>query len=1136
MADVSKTEYRALLIQDPRLTYDDAFDKTTTPTTATIPLTQAGPHPGIPEAQQETDLVLESGGVQAAARTLAIRANRAGHPRPDGGAFVHRYTDATGALQWKGWDPPNVIHDFSWIDWGGGIQNRPDILRRQDDGLVVVMQRGTSNIRCWRRSFDAEADSSTWSESAVASGTWADEACPTVLQLPNGRLLCFHFLELSGSVAQVSMLYSDDLGATWTEGQESALLDSIDMTTMTLRGLRARYLNGQILMLAWLTDTSVAPDQDVLVQYASNDLGASFMLVSQTSNTTSRGFPNIAVVGGTFVCAYLVSHTDELTAGTAGAGDIVPFVVILGSAFQSFTAAEAIPGHQSSNPMEWGVRSGGTGYFTSGDLALCVDEDGILYMLGRDHDTGGGAFMECYTQRSLDNGYTWAMTGSGAAVGLGAAWWRGNDTGVYPFDFAVAAQEGRLVVVGTFESDTADALGNEDDESLFAIMLGGYTNVCLPNLAGSMAQVSAKNRVAWEWTWLPFAFPEAYNGWTLGTAGAPVIGASAFGDMSYSGGAGAEAAWDRTATPSGTIQEGLLVLVDCMSVNTDDAGGGFYLRVDVGDGANRCAARIRVTQTDLYLTDLIGAGTQFQVTTALGSGFQLLLSFTKPAAGATDAEVRAWYSTGETDGSAQAWTAIGSASNYGSDVSIITHNVRFGYVQTVGGTTTGRIKMVSFSHDSYTGAQLYDFVNPDNLLGRTYSAGYQFVDGGTRIKAVDGPAFTGDTHNISTRYDYGAENVHPEVSPSPRREWRSTSDSAAQNLVWDVNAALGEESYLLGKSLGLYLGSINFKTATLYGYNTDTAAWDTIAAIDTSTGQTGLSFARRGDLLEPNATVAGTPSTTWYTYETLAASYVKLHSDAVGEQVPEKNVIRKILHNSEGAWRQDLGTTKVARLILEGVAATDPTGAEAGAVAEIYGKDVLVVVHDADRFSRFRLSIPVQETYENYFKIGVRVLGHIAYFARQYSHGRVIENETNTELTEGRSGSRRSRNLGPMRRAIQVAWTDGVVTSDLSVSTPTPDYVAAYTSGVPVAAPADTAWLIRGIHEMTGGADVPVVYCAKLSRTASASTDLVLLHRDTFLYGRLVGAPRLENIVGDEWMSPDGEVFQVATITIEEEV
>ena len=165
-SDISKSAYRALLIQDPRLTYDDSYDTTATPTSS-LPI----PERSLEGPPQETELVLESGGVQAAAKTLNVRAQRAGHPRPGGGSFLHKYSTATGSLQWNGWDPPNVIHRFEWIDWSGGIQNRPDIIRRQDDGLVVVMQRGTSNIRCWRRVRDEDQVSPSWSESAVASGS-----------------------------------------------------------------------------------------------------------------------------------------------------------------------------------------------------------------------------------------------------------------------------------------------------------------------------------------------------------------------------------------------------------------------------------------------------------------------------------------------------------------------------------------------------------------------------------------------------------------------------------------------------------------------------------------------------------------------------------------------------------------------------------------------------------------------------------------------------------------------------------------------------------------------------------------------------------------------------------------------------
>jgi len=1140
-SDISKSAYRALLIQDPRLTYDDSYDTTATPTSS-LPITQAGPRPGVPEAQQETELVLESGGVQAAAKTLNVRAQRAGHPRPGGGSFLHKYSTATGSLQWNGWDPPNVIHRFEWIDWSGGIQNRPDIIRRQDDGLVVVMQRGTSNIRCWRRVRDEDQVSPSWSESAVASGTWADEACPTVLELPSGRLLCFHFLELGSDLGQVTMLYSDDDGATWATGQESALAASIDMATFTLKGLRARYLNGQVLLVAWLTDTSTAPDQDVLVQYASNDLGASFTLISQTSNTTSRAYPAITVANSQFVVAYLAERNDEGFAPPAGGGEMTPIVCILGSAYQSLAGAEKILGCQSGNPMEWGTRSGGNGYFTSGDLALCTDEDGVLYMLGRDHDTAGGAFMECYTQRSTDNGQTWAMTGSGASVGYGAGWWRGNDTGVYPFDFAVAAQEGRLVVVGTFDSDTADALGNEDDESLFAIYLGGYTNVCLPNLAGAQAETSPKNRVAWERTFLPFAFPESYNGWTYTPTGAPTIDASAAGYLRYQGGIGDSATWSRTATPSGTGAEGLIVFAEYNDIATDNAAGGFFITIWLQAGAsnNRASVRVRVTATALYLEDTSGAntGTDATLTAAFGSGAQILIEVTKTADdAANDARVHVWVRRTNLSHPVSEWTDLADGSvqmkfaNYGTDPNASGNDINFGFL--AGTNTVGSVRLVAFTHDEYVGDGLYGFVNPDDQLGRTYSAGYLYVNDGTRVKAVDGPAFRADTHNIATRYDYGVENVHPEVSPSPRRAWRSVSDNTNENLVWIVDAALDQNTELLGRSLGLYLGDINFRDATLYGYDDVGAAWVAIGTINAASGQTALSYRRRADKVAPNASIAGTPSDHYYTYEILAGSYIKLDPG----QGEGSTVIRKILHNSEGAWRQDSGVTKVPGLLLEGVLAADPDGTAVGSTAEIWSKDVLLIVHDAAQYSKYRLYIPAQDTYEGYFRVGVRVLGHVAYLAHQYSWGRVIGHEHNTEVSTARSGTRRTRKLGPQRRVVEMAWTEGVYVSDIAASPPSPNWIGAYTtSSYPTAVPADTPYTVAGIHEMVGGADTPVVYLPLVPRAATSATDLMVVNRNLFVYGRLVGDPRLESIVGDEWTSPDGELVQVATITIEEEI
>ena len=67
------------------------------------------------------------------------------------------------------------------------------------------------------------------------------------------------------------------------------------------------------------------------------------------------------------------------------------------------------------------------------------------------------------------------------------------------------------------------------------------------------------------------------------------------------------------------------------------------------------------------------------------------------------------------------------------------------------------------------------------------------------------------------------------------------------------------------------------------------------------------------------------------------------------------------------------------------------------------------------------------------------------------------------------------------------------------------------------------------------GSNSPIVVVPRFTRQANATTDVQVLNRHGMLYGRIVTDPRLETILGDELENP-GEVVQLATITVEEEV
>lgn len=1125
--DVSHSTSRALLIPDLRLGVDSFTRTGSTYNTA-------GPLPGVPEAQQETEMTLEATGKEAQNVSMRVRMVKAGMPRLGGALSTWRY----GASEdYRGWDPPQTITGFETLNYTTTVNTwaHPHIIRLQSDGLVIAVRKNADRVVAWTRAYGA----TTWTESGPiftnGSYTLTDAGGPALCQLPSGRLLVFMQDEVSATEMQIRMSYSDDDGATWTTGSKSCLADSILFADYQPSRMRAAYLNGQIMLLVQVLDTVGANDRNRIQQYASSDFGATFTLVSTTTvdytagiagYVTNKAFVELSVVSEQFLVTYL-SERD----GGAFASAITPYRRVLANALLSLDAAFEDIAVDSLDVMEWGVRAATAG-ITTGDLATWLDEDGRVYMAGRDHDTAGGALSECHTQYSDDGGVTWQFPGASSSPGLGAAFWFGHDAAKYPSAFAICEQGGRAVMVHSFTSDT-----DNHDPSLMVTCIGGYSTVTLPNMVGK--STAQENRISWEFTYLPFYLPDAVAAvWTLVVANAPVITLDAGTLKIADGGAGTSTAEYTNAAMATTMARGVIALIDGLCTTTT-VGAGAHSKIRWGDATGSYKVRVRYSSQDgIVLTDLV-AGAQIAADTtaaakaAAQTGVQILMHGNNPGTGApgNDGYVSAWWRAVPTGSEGDhKWTLLGSSTTLQLEaVAFAQAEVKFGIL--AGASTVARFKIHGASSQEFAGEGLTAFSNPGDLIGRSVAATPVFVDSGTRINATDGPAFVGDIWHIDTRHQHDIENIHPDVSATPRRGWRSL-DETQQELIWVYDSTLDQDTRVLGGSLSLYLGEINFKTSELWSYDKASTTWIKLADIDTSIGQTALCFSRKGDLVQPSASQPGTPGEVWYTYNILANSYVQLKLTGDGGST----VIRKIVTNSEGAWRQDTGATKLAKITLEGVLSTDPVGDTGATNMQIWGKDVLVVVNNPTKFTRLKLVIPAQDTYEGYFKIGVRVIGHVAWFARQYSWGRILEHAANNEVTEGRSGTRRVRNLGPMRRSVQLAWVDGIDVSGATQKNPVADYITAYTgSTVPVASPADTPYLVAGISEQLQGATQICVYIPTYARAANGTTPFVQTNRNNMLLVRLVTSPRLESILGEEWGSP-GEVFQVATTTWEEEV
>ena len=1072
----SQSSYRGILVSDPRITKDSIWSAQST-------YNQATPRTGSPEPQRDTDLVLEGAGDQSAAKELRILAQRGGFPGPDGATFAWRNQ---GDALYRGYNFPRSASNWESIVWA----NNTGATKKGETPNAITLQSGV--VLCaHQRVIDDGGDVQAIYVSArnASTGAWVPVQVmkigsvstfglqPTILQLPSGRVLLFHYVTLTGTM-QIRMRYSDDDGATWAIGSGECLQTAIDISGSPGSGntgydcytMDAAYLNGQILLVVELElhDTAGGTTkQQVLLQLASSDLGCTF---SQVELPTGYGGhkPTIVTAGGVFH-VFSLKHKTGTTA-QIGYRQIA-------NAYQSLSNA----GEHAEIADYWATATDTGDKVTEGSIAATVDDVGGLHVYGVKFSGSYATRQAC----SADNGDSWAEFES---------WDRGQgDASTYPDDFAATFQRGRVLLFHSWETDVSAF-----ENSLAVVYLGGYSDVELPRPA---EDVTTTSQIGMD-GFYPFELPENV-GWTATGSGTGALLSSA---LSVTG----TLARYYSKTYTATIAQGSLSLVQA-SVAASGSGGDYAAySVRLDDGANGYQATVRLYTDHLELWDQ-NAGSQISgdMTIGVTAGVQLLLAM-------ANNDVRLWYRANSTSEDTQ-WIA-GPTSSSLTDNSTGSNSRIFGNkVFAVGGATvTSNWAMVRTAAGTAVGAGLAaGQVNPDDLFGRAFGPRAVYVDGGATISAIDGPAFAGDSWNIDTRYEYPIADILPAVAPSPITGWRST-DEAQQTVAFQLDAAA--ETIALNDVIALHLEGINWRRGKLQGYDIGTTSWVDIVTLDAATGQTGLTFARAGNIAYPSG---GTSAGTWY----YMANEL---NGATVELVGGTTVRRKISANNEGVWRDT--TTKQLKIKLDSTAGGDP----ATGTAHIWSPRLTAIVQmKGVTYQGYRIKIDAQTGADGYFTIGSAVLGPVFVFGRDYSWGRVRSIEPNVEVTTALDGSRRSRKLGNARRAVDFGWTEGVDLTNLSGTTPDPRYALGTTSGgaQPIAAAEEGPLLMYGLADMLDGPHTPCVYLPRIPKGTPDTFQYVT--RGYALYGRLAGGVRLETVQGEELSD---EVTRVATVTIEEEV
>jgi len=1094
-SDTQPSQLRGLALMDARIGTDTWASESS--------FTQAGPQPGVPKAQGSYDLVLKATGTQAAGDALRIQAIEGGHPEPGGGGYIWR---KDGDPTWRGHDGPAVAVGWEHVVWTDG--GAPAFVKSTkgahavtlDDGTILVCyQDATSTLH---RVVTQRRDPAThaWGSAVMVyqktGGAPSVDYSPCLTVLPDGSVLLFHWVEdTAHDEAQIRMHSTTDGGATWAVGSTGVLKDAVDTSSATtgwIPGrLRAAYAGGQVLLIgqAQSNDTALV-SRELWFQWASTSLGARFDLADNpTTSGIYMGSLDIVANAGRFHVLFC--------GGASGGDDLV--MRTISSAYERLTSVPEAVIHAAVDYCLTGVPSS---IFTdAGDCALVLDDSGTMWAYARDADAGD--IHEGMVHMSLDTGVTWKTVGVGTNGAGVSQWWSGHDANAYPVNYAATWQGGRVVLFHNWIA----AVGNEDN-SLGAFYLGGYSTMTMPGLRDYRNQATQSG---WIRNWIPIELP-GDTGWTATGVGSEGLDVGSLGITTAANFKHYQVTPPGSPTPaSGAIVHATVQMVSGGSLVNDQVA----IRAHLDDGGtNGIEVKIRAQTFPPRLRLLDGvSGAQI--------GTDMIVDWTTPidvVVALQDANAAIWWRSSSTDGD-RVWTAGPTTNTLTNSGGGGASAIQWGHH--VASASETKWRALNYSAGAHTGLGLAGGqTNPDDIQARTF-AGYgfhQWVDGGTKITATDGPARIGDTWHVDTDYRYELARVFPSHSPTPRAAWRSTGTAAESIALTLDTTLLGTAPHAMGSdTVALTLLGCNWATGVWEGYDAATSTWLTLANLDFATGLGGLPWARFGNSIFPGGTGASAP----YIH---AGEFDGATFDLGG------GVLRRVKSTIPGKWT-NAANAKKAGLILEDVDGTEP----ATGTGAIRPSDLVVVANLLTKiYSGYRIRLNAGPTLEGYQKIGAMVVGPVAYFGTQYSWGRTVETTVNVATDTRQDGTTWTRVLGPASRRVDFGWTDGIDITGISGTDPDPDYFTA--TGSPsaqaVGTDKDVPFLMDGLLRQLDGPHRPVVYLPRVDRGAP---DVIQLNRrHQFMAGRLASPVRVESIHGDEDDPTSGEVVRVATLTLEE--
>jgi hypothetical protein len=1058
MSNITPDKMRGLLVPTVNITKDNIWP-------AQANFTEMNPRAGVPKPQQQsTGLVVECTGSQD--ETIVITTQDGGTPG-EKATFIFEGEDSIQLGQ----DHNNSITDWKYLAFTNNPSqsfNDFNAVATSDGTLFCVAEfinGSVYSIAARKQYRDGTVSVVKTFLTETVSGAPNATAHPAICQLKDGSLLVTYFNYTSTDIVNLYVWRSYDNGDNWQQISKRALVDNyidVGSTGKLIEKTSLVISDDTVSLIVCVQSRSTISGKNSVVQFVSRDSGTTFTSIGNFASDIYHQAVGFALPGGQIGCSY-ISEVDQI-------------------AFTRIPNAGVTIGNDDYQAAKEVIVSNGYSTFAVANGNLIEDgnltswfQDGVIYIVAIDTNNKMIGWM------SDDLGDTWEYINQSNPLI--------HKPEIYTPDSAVTytklksvVWEGRAIVMGK----TFNSIG--------MLYLGGWSSVNHPALA---TQPDRGEYYSWSHSWIHNQTPDTATVWSTTGAGTAAVQSDGLVVNTTN--------QSRYYDYTGTMNSKRYYRFK-MEVSQGNSTIGDYIAFisEQDNGVNGFTLKIRFKTTGFQVLDNTGV---LHTETATLNKLTEFLVF-------TDNETVLIYYRGWDEQQAKKWTEI-EVRLATQSTGVVTPKIRFGHITL---TASNLISVWSEFHISETLIGV-----PNSILrGCSYpSYGlYTYVDKGLLLTCKDSPARAEETYKIVARADYPIENIFHQVSLSPRIVWRSEDDTALQfiPIFMDKNVAANGRTLGLSDVIGIHLGNINFRLATLKTWNG--SSWDTLAAIDTSEGLQST-FKRSG------ATIISSSLT-----KDFYLHYNEANGWRAEIQDGEDKYIIKFNQNSEGVFGGS--GTKQATLMIDTDLVDVSTLPTTGTIKMMPTSLTIIkeLLQDGPTPGHIALGfeIPAQNTMELYFQIGNQTIGNIYFMAPQYQRGRNITFTPNIQSVTTLDNMFYSRKLSNGSRTFQIGWTEPVDTTRIEDLNPDYWQFSTTTNSQPVANYGDAPFGMLGLCQYLSN-QIPVVYLPEIKKSTGSNDTQIFNRYHNHSFVRTTGETTMESVLGEEGVD---EMFRVATITLQE--